>query len=238
MIRPPLKHLRVPIAALGLLLGAAFAAPASAAAATPASHSAVPAVTIQQPTLVTMPTGQVVGLSHVTPDSKSHTYTFKVSAPASECASLAKAYPKLKAGKSCENTETIYVGPKQMHIRKATAYAPATVWYTAVTSDEQCSVLYRCTGWHQSVSAQFEFNGGWVANDYLDCNDSGGIFYVVSVTWCGTWNNGATIASGGKMNAGDDFNISAVVKSIPIGGSHATRIWCTVDGQLSYTTPY
>ncbi|MBC3842979.1 hypothetical protein GXW82_30845 [Streptacidiphilus sp. 4-A2] len=173
----------------------------------------------------------------VAPGAVPRTYRFTVPAPASECAWIHQKYPNIKIGKTCENVETLTVGAA--HVVKespgvhASAVRPATTYY-ATGSSSACSAI-SCDIWGNFVTTGFYYTGGEVWEDFLDCNDSRGVGYNVSVTWCGNWHNYATSQTGSYMNDGDDIEVAMVAKGIPVSFGHWQRINCNVDGEVWVT---
>lgn len=215
--------------------GQSYAAPSPAATANTIKLAAAPA-SLKFHTEASA-TGTVASSDKVAPSTVAHTYTHTFPAPASVCAQIKQAHPNLRIGATCNYTQTFHVGAAQV-VKSAGALQPATVTpastYTVSDWSQLCAVT--CALWHNKVSSAFYFTGGKVWVDYLDCNDSGGIGYTVSVTWCGTYHNGATSQTGSSMNDGDDFTVSAVAKGVPISASHWQRINCNVDGQTWVTS--
>jgi len=226
-----------------LLVGALFVAsagPASAAQPIAAVAKASTAPTAVSSSFVHEVTGansSTWATDKVSPSAAPRTYTFTVPAPASECALIHQQYPDIKIGKTCQNTETLTVGAARVVKQSAGVHAstvrPETTYYTTASA-HTCSAI-ACAVWGNTISTGFYYTGGEVWEDYLDCNDSQGIGYQVSVTWCGNWHNYATSQSGSYMNDGDDFEVSLVAKGVPIDAGHWQRINCNVDGETWLT---
>ncbi|QMU73092.1 hypothetical protein [Streptacidiphilus sp. P02-A3a] len=226
-----------------LLVGAFFVAstsPASAAQPTITAAKALASTTVETSSFVHEASSGTSGswaTDKVAPGAAPHTYTFEVPAPASECAMIHQQHPGIKIGKTCENTETLTIGTarivKQSTGVHASTVKPQTTYYTTA-STHTCSAI-ACAVWGNTISTAFYYTGGEVWEDFLDCNDSSGIGYQVSVTWCGNWHNHATSQTGSYMNDGDDFEVSVIAKGIPIDAGHWQRINCNVDGQTWIT---
>ena len=227
-----------------LLVGAFFVAsagPASAAQPTAATVKASSSTSVASSSFVHEATGSGSGAwvtNKVAPSSTPRTYTFTVPATASECASIHQQHPDIRVGKTCENTETMTVGAARLVKQPAGVHGssvrPDTTYYETY-SDSLCSSI-SCAVWGNTVSTGFYFTGGEVWEDFVDCNDSRGTGFSVTVTWCGTWHDYATSQTGGYMNDGDDIEVGFLVKGVPIEDGHWQRLNCNVDGELWITS--
>lgn len=163
---------------------------------------------------------------------KGYTKTFTVPAPAAECAVL-------KLPKGCKNKVTVHQDPAKLvqtpsSKLHAAAARPAAIYNTGGTA-QICSAI-SCGVWHAREHASFNFTGGWVRDAGNNCGDYGGFGVSFTVTWCGSWNSGTTSqsAGGGQMYDGENILVSALVKGFPESVNYQMRIWCNVDGVITF----
>jgi hypothetical protein len=101
-------------------------------------------------------------------------------------------------------------------------------WSYGSAQSELCDVT--CHLWWSSVNMAYAYNSHNVWAQWVDCSNSGGIGFSVTVTWCGTWNNGGYVPN--YLSSGDNINVCAIMQGFPICSGHGQRIDVNIYGNV------
>jgi hypothetical protein len=103
-------------------------------------------------------------------------------------------------------------------------------WYQNYYSLKECG-LY-CWQWHTKLATEVKHNAGQnaVYALWIDCSDTGGVGFTVTVTWCGRAND----STSSYLDVGENYSVSWVYHGSPVTVGCWLRIHIFPYGNAGY----
>jgi hypothetical protein len=103
-------------------------------------------------------------------------------------------------------------------------------WYQTYYSLKECG-LY-CWEWHTKLATEVEHNSGYnqVYAKWIDCSDTGGVGFTVTVTWCGRAND----STSSFLDVGENYTVSWLFHGSPVSVGCWFRIHIYPYGNAGY----
>jgi hypothetical protein len=102
--------------------------------------------------------------------------------------------------------------------------------YQTYYSLKECG-LY-CWEWHTKLATEVKHNSGYntVSAIWIDCSDTGGIGFTVTVTWCGRAND----STASFLDVGENYTLSWLYHGFPVYAGCWFRIHIYPPGNAGY----